>query len=103
MSALGANRTRRDGRNDVNDPACVKTHTIAKCRKYNSPTRYRTSCAEHDPTPWCAISLRCFYVRGGRWSFRTAKTRSGHIAMMVSRTQFVGEVVQVFPDHVHRH
>jgi len=30
------------------DPACVKTHTIAKCRKYSSPTRYRTSCAEHD-------------------------------------------------------
>ncbi len=60
------------------DPACVKTHTIAKCRKYNSPTRYRTSCAQHDSTPWCAISSRCFYVRGGRWSFRTAKTRTGH-------------------------
>src|SRR5262249_24907904 len=53
------------------DPACVKTHTSAKCRKYNSPTRYRTSCAQHDSTPWCAISSRCFYVRGGRWSFRT--------------------------------
>ena len=25
MSALGANRTRRDGGNDVNDPGCVKT------------------------------------------------------------------------------
>src|SRR5215813_175886 len=50
---------------------CVKTHTSAKCRKYNSPTRYRTSCAQHDSTPWCAISSRCFYVRGGRWSFRT--------------------------------
>ena len=24
------------------DPSLVKTHTIAKCRKYNSPTRYRT-------------------------------------------------------------
>ncbi len=60
------------------DPACVKTHTIAKCRKYNSPTRYRTSCAQHDSTPWCAISSRCFYVRGGRWSFRTAKTHLGH-------------------------
>src|SRR6266403_5530696 len=57
---------------------CVKTHTIAKCRKYNSPTRYRTSCAQHDSTPWCAISSRCFYVCGGRWSFRTAKTQSGH-------------------------
>src|SRR5260221_6108982 len=60
------------------DPACVKTHTIAKCRKYNSPTRYRTSCAQHDSTPWCAISSRGFYVRGGRWSFRTAKTQSRH-------------------------
>src|SRR6516165_1915341 len=49
--------------------ACVKTHTIAKCRKYNSPTRYRTSCAEHDSTPWCAISLRCFYVRGRALEF----------------------------------
>jgi hypothetical protein len=61
-----------------NDPACVKTHTSAKCRKYNSPTRYRTSCAQHDSTPWCAISSRCFYVRGGRWSFRTAKTLFRH-------------------------
>src|SRR5262245_50580112 len=60
------------------DPACVKTHTSAKCRKYNSPTRYRTSRAEHHSTPRCAISSRCFYVRGGRWSFRTAKTLSGH-------------------------
>src|SRR5262249_142103 len=54
-------------------PACVKTHTSAKSRKYNCPTRYRTSCAQHDSTPWCAISSRCFYVRGGRWGFRTAK------------------------------
>src|SRR5258706_4252092 len=60
------------------DPACVKTHTIAKCRKYNSPTRYRTSCAQHDSTPLCAIASRCFYVRGGRWSFRTAKTQLRH-------------------------
>src|SRR5713226_3879595 len=60
------------------DPACVKTHTIAKCRKYNSPTRYRTSCAQHDSTPWCAICSRCFYVGGGRWSFRTAKTHLRH-------------------------
>src|SRR6267154_5762138 len=25
----------------VFDPGCVKTHTSAKCGKYNSPTRYR--------------------------------------------------------------
>src|SRR5262245_58487598 len=24
------------------DPVCVKTHTFAKCRKHNSPTRHRT-------------------------------------------------------------
>jgi hypothetical protein len=28
---------------------------------------------------------------------------AGHIAVMVSRTQFVGEVVQVFRNDVHRH
>src|SRR5436309_3661381 len=38
------------------DPACVKTHTIVKCRKYNSPTRYRTSCAQHDSTPLRDVS-----------------------------------------------
>src|SRR5262245_44721640 len=51
------------------DPACVKTHTSAKCRKYNSPTRYRTSCTQHDSTPCCAISSRCFYVRAGAGVF----------------------------------
>src|SRR5260370_15683600 len=72
------------------DPASVKTHTIAKCRKYNSPTRYRTSCAQHDSTPWCAISSRCFYVRGGRWSFRTAKTPTGHEAALFVATHATG-------------
>jgi hypothetical protein len=33
----------------------------------------------------------------------TVMTRCGHIVVMVSRTQFVGEVVQVFRDDVHRH
>src|SRR5437899_8928896 len=73
------------------DPACVKTHTIAKCRKYNSPTRYRTSCAQHDSTPCCAISSRCFYVRGGRWSFRTAKTHFGHAKSIISLAGCTGE------------
>src|SRR6266487_3405001 len=71
----------------IHDPACVKTHTIAKCRKYNSPTRYRTSCAQHDSTPCCAISSRCFYVRGGRWSFRTAKTHNRHARLSLSASQ----------------
>jgi len=32
----------------VPDPGCVKTHTSAKCRKYNSPTRYQVVCTQHD-------------------------------------------------------
>jgi hypothetical protein len=32
------------------DPACVKTHTSAKCRKYNSLTRHRSICAQHNLT-----------------------------------------------------
>src|SRR5262249_30611478 len=63
--------------NDVNDPGCVKTHTSAKCRKSNSPTRYRAESAQDDLAPLCAISPRCFYVRGARWSFHTAKTHTG--------------------------
>src|SRR5262249_51732355 len=44
-----ADMTRRPlvHRQVTNDPGCVKTHTSAKCRKYNSPTRHRTSRAQH--------------------------------------------------------
>src|SRR4030088_1808055 len=35
---------------------CVKTHTSAKCGKYNSPTRYRAICAQHD----LALMMRNF-------------------------------------------
>src|SRR6266478_6914692 len=73
MSALGANRTRRDGGNDVNDPGCVKTHTSAKCRKHNSPARHRTSRVQYNLTLRDAIDQRYFYVWRARWSFRTAK------------------------------
>src|SRR5215813_15640700 len=59
------------------EPGCVKTHTSAKCRKNNSPTRYRAESAQDDLAPLCAISPRCFYVRGARWSFHTAKTHTG--------------------------
>src|SRR6266508_1810562 len=38
------------------DPGCVKTHTSAKCGKYNSPTRYRAVCAQHD----LALMMRNF-------------------------------------------
>ena len=36
---------------DANDPGCVKTHTLAKCRKYNSPTRLRAARGQYDLTP----------------------------------------------------
>ena len=60
--------------------ACVKTHTSAKCRKHNSPARHRTSLVQYDLTPTDAIAQRYFYVWRDRWSFRTAKTHSGHQA-----------------------
>src|SRR5258708_34307787 len=57
---------------------CVKTHTSAKCRKHNSAARHRTSLVQYDLTPTDAIAQRYFYVWPDRWSFRTAKTHSGH-------------------------
>ena len=51
------------------DPACVKTHTSAKSRRYNSPTRYRTPRAQqlrlHDAqfrrdVSTCATGARVF-------------------------------------------
>src|SRR5262245_54715849 len=50
----------RSNQSDVNDSGCVKTHTSAKCRKYNSPTLHRAVCAQHDLTPWSTISSRYF-------------------------------------------
>jgi len=41
---------RKMWQNDKVDPACVKTHTSEKCRKYNSLTRYRAVCAQYDLT-----------------------------------------------------
>src|SRR5262249_379650 len=70
VGSLVGNRTlSRHRRMTESDPGCVKTHTIAKCRKYNSPTRYRTSCAEHDSTPWCANFFEMF-LRARRAHFR---------------------------------
>ena len=62
----------------VDDPGCVKTHTSAKCRKYNSPGRYHASRVQYDLTLRYAISSRSLYERSKSWSFYTAKTQSGH-------------------------
>src|SRR5262245_4521591 len=60
------------------DPGCVKTHTSAKCRKNNSPTRHRTPRVQYDLTLRYAIASRSFCARSKGWSFYTAKTQSGH-------------------------
>jgi len=60
------------------DPGCVKTHTSAKRRKHNSPARHRTWRVQYDLTLRDAIHQKYFYVWRERWSFRTAKTQSGH-------------------------
>src|SRR5207342_1778401 len=51
---------------------CVKTHKSTKCRKYNSPTRYRTVWAQHDSTLTTRNYSEIFYARGGARSFHTA-------------------------------
>jgi hypothetical protein len=63
---------------DQNDPGCVKTHTVAKCRKNNSPGRHHASRVQYDLTLRYAIPSRSFYARCKGWSFHTAKTHSGH-------------------------
>jgi hypothetical protein len=62
----------------ANDPGCVKTHTVAKCRKDNSPGRHQASRVQYDLTLRYAIPSRSFYARSKGWSFYTAKTRTGH-------------------------
>jgi hypothetical protein len=60
------------------DLACVKTHTSAKCKKYNSPVRRCAARPQHDLTLTTRNSSEIFYARGRRSSFHTAKTQSGH-------------------------
>src|SRR5260221_13338226 len=63
---------------DANDPGCVKTHTVAKCRKNNSPGRHHASRVQYDLTLRYAIPSRSFYARSKGWSFYTTKTPSSH-------------------------
>src|SRR6266511_3422550 len=57
------------------DPGCVKTHTSAKCGKYNSPRRFRSARAQHDLTLMMRNFSEMFYARGGRGSFHTTSSR----------------------------
>src|SRR6516225_8774822 len=60
------------------DPGCVKTHTSAKYRKYNSPGRHHASRVQYDLTLRYAIPSRSFHARSKGWSFYTAKTLFRH-------------------------
>src|SRR5438874_2007907 len=62
---------------DASDRGCVKTHTLEKCRKYNSPTRHPTACRQNHQFSCRTISAKYFYPRGRRLSFYTPKTHSG--------------------------
>src|SRR5215831_17002345 len=62
----------------ANDPGCVKTHTSAKCEKWNSPMLHRALCTQQDLTLATRNSSEIFYARGRCLSFHTAKTQSGH-------------------------
>src|SRR5262245_10554358 len=61
------------------DLACVKTHTSAKCRKNNSPSRHRTCWCAVSSTLKYAIPPKCFYVCGECWSSK------GDIPVMLAR------------------
>jgi hypothetical protein len=48
------------------DPGCVKTHTSAKCRKYNSPVWDRAVLAQYDLTLMMRNFFEIFYARNER-------------------------------------
>ena len=62
----------------AHDPGCVKTHTLAKCEKYNSPIRCRAEGAQHDLTLTARNSSEICYACGDRVGFYAAKTHTGH-------------------------
>src|SRR5258706_10088048 len=71
-SGRGADITRTTGF----DPGCVKTHTVAKCRKNNSPGRHHASRVQYDLTLRYAIPSRSFYARSSHvLSFRSKAQR----------------------------
>ena len=79
-------------RNDAMGPGCVKTHTTAKCGKYNSQTRHRAISAQHDLAFMMGNFFETFYARGGRRSFRTAWARSRQSAARCLITLSAGRI-----------
>src|SRR5438132_9489009 len=69
------------------DLGCVKTHTLAKCGKYSSPTGQRTVSAQYDLTLIMRNRFEIFYDRGGRWSFHAAKTLNGRFVSIIGHVR----------------
>jgi hypothetical protein len=67
------------------EAGCVKTHTTAKCGKYNSQTRHRAISAQHDLAFMMGNFFETFYVRGERRSFRTAWAKALNRFAIVAR------------------
>jgi hypothetical protein len=61
------------------DLGCVKTHTSAKCGKYNSPSNCRAVCVQYDLALIICNAFEIFYARSERGRFYTAKTHSRHM------------------------
>jgi hypothetical protein len=59
-----------------NDLGCVKTHTSPKCRKYGSPSQYRSASAQYYSALMRGNCAGIFYALGDCWIFHTAKTHS---------------------------
>ena len=76
--ALGANRTRRDSGNDVNDPGCVKTQKIAERRECFFLDGTKSDLLTNFWTSKRAFAKCVFYRIRSPKRFYTAKTRSGH-------------------------
>jgi hypothetical protein len=76
---------------------CVKTHTSTKCRKYNSPTRYRTVWAQHDSTLTTRNYSEIFYARRGPRSFHTASV----IRVMGDETDPLFPLLLLLPNRTH--
>src|SRR5258708_6122903 len=84
MSAFRGLRSSGNVRLVANDLGCVKTHTVAKCRKNNSPGRHHASRVQYDLTLRYAIPSRSFYARSKGWSFYTAKTHKRHARLWIA-------------------
>src|SRR3982074_3137535 len=61
------------------DPGCVKTHTLKECGKYNQREIKRGT--RIILTLMMRNFFETFYARRRRWSFHTAKTHSGLVAL----------------------